>query len=72
MAGNVWEWCASRFQREIAIDAQQDVAIEAEVVLRGGSWRTLAANAGWDARRPGAPGVQTDDWGFRVCLKTLT
>jgi formylglycine-generating enzyme required for sulfatase activity len=72
MAGNVWEWCASPFVKEsISPEVKLNFAIDTDAALRGGSWRTPAAGAGWSARRGGAPGMQVDAWGFRVCLETL-
>ena len=38
MAGNVWEWCLTKWQKIYATPPDDDPAGDASRVLRGGSW----------------------------------
>jgi formylglycine-generating enzyme required for sulfatase activity len=67
MAGNVWEWCMTKWQENYAKPADDDPSGNALRVLRGGSW--FGPNPGivrCASRRWGTPGGRGDDGGFRV------
>jgi formylglycine-generating enzyme required for sulfatase activity len=81
MSGNVWEWCASEkddiyhqeiLQRSVIRDdfVSGESDINAEPVLRGGSYLERGGNASFSARTS-ASADDTDmslDRGFRLCL----
>ncbi len=58
MAGNVWEWTSSKYDKERS-------------VLRGGSWYNGGINCRCACRNDSEPNVRSNDAGFR-CARTLT
>jgi formylglycine-generating enzyme required for sulfatase activity len=81
MAGNVWEWCSTRWRDEkeqvYGYPYNPDDGREAldggdEVwrVLRGGSWYSDQKSARCAARDRDYPGFWNYYWGFRCCCAT--
>ena len=69
MAGNVWEWCLYPFEYEDPDDLAMD-NVDAQRVLRGGSW--LGSQVGCRAAVRGGygPNDRNRDFGFRLCLSS--
>ncbi len=73
MAGNVWEWCSTKWQgnyEEYEKKVDDDLAGSAVRVLRGGSWNLhpgLAASAFRSGYDPNYPRYV---WGFRVLVRS--
>lgn len=73
MAGNVNEWCISKFTYPYTYLKENDPEGDDERVQRGGGWRAVAGMLGCSARirrrpdpwRDGVPLMECD--GFRVC-----
>jgi serine/threonine-protein kinase len=68
MAGNVWEWTSSPYligSTMEAPDAQSLQTFRGHLVLRGGSWRTMAAGTQTTYRKPAPPEYRRDTTGFR-------
>ncbi|EGV28617.1 Sigma 54 interacting domain protein [Thiorhodococcus drewsii AZ1] len=63
LAGNLWEWCASK--RKDSIDLTIDSSGESRV-LRGGSWRDYRGLARADLRYDRRPVDRFGRYGFRV------
>jgi formylglycine-generating enzyme required for sulfatase activity len=71
MAGNLWEWCASRYANyaQEATRLQIDFASNVEgPVVRGGAYNVRDALAGWGARNWYFPNLHQHFTGFRVVL----
>jgi len=68
MAGNVWEWCRSRYvgYPYDPDDGREDLEGDARRVLRGGSFRNLEWYIRCADRYWLDPGLRSYDWGFRV------
>ncbi len=67
LAGNVWEWCRSRWT--LPYVSPEDANLEGDVlrVVRGGSWFNTAAQARCSSRLALIPNLRGDhDVGFRV------
>jgi len=65
LAGNVWEWCSSRYDL-------QDKNFRGDRVLRGGSWGFFQVNARSANRFSLNPNFRGNDFGFRVvCVAHL-
>jgi formylglycine-generating enzyme required for sulfatase activity len=58
MHGNVWQWCENLYEN--GGDRR---------VLRGGSWRSEAADARSASRGRGTPSLREKSFGFRVCFR---
>ncbi len=71
MSGNVWEWCATRWQKPYPYDVSQDEGSADYLegsgvrVLRGGSWDSDQYGARCAYRFRGSPGLRNDFSGFR-------
>lgn len=67
MSGNVWEWCATKWQDHYTYPEDNDLAGDYRRVVRGGSWSdgdpTLLRAA---FRAHGMPFIFSNSWGFRV------
>ena len=62
MSGNIWEWCATRWD-----SGANDLAGDAVRVLRGGSWfDDVASFFRTTARSSWNPGLRSDLRGFRI------
>jgi formylglycine-generating enzyme required for sulfatase activity len=79
MAGNVWEWCSTRWGRyafkaqfgfPYQSDEREDPEVDDSRVLRGGGWGNGAAQCRCSNRFGGRPGSGDIVWGFR-CARTL-
>lgn len=67
MVGNVWEWTSSLLMPyPYRKDQRENLDIQTERVLRGGSWRKGARSTRCSCREGGLPGLLQDDIGFRV------
>ena len=71
MHGNVWEWCDDEFHQDYSgapIDgsAWNSSEVAANRVVRGGSWYSSAVICRSAYRYGLAPGVRSDDVGFRL------
>jgi formylglycine-generating enzyme required for sulfatase activity len=72
MAGNVFEWCASRFSGAADDDvpiADGNVDVASEVVCRGGSWNRSRDALAIAYRGNSRPSVFSDNVGFRVICR---
>jgi eukaryotic-like serine/threonine-protein kinase len=72
MAGNVWEWCSTRWSIKYPYtpdDGREDLGGGEHEgrVLRGGSWAWTKASARCAARAGGDPGYGRTIWGLRCC-----
>jgi formylglycine-generating enzyme required for sulfatase activity len=69
MAGNVWEWCASRWAHPYAFPEDTDAEGDEDRVVRGGSWFNTAAQARCAYRLRLMANLRFDhDVGFRLVL----
>ncbi len=66
--GNVWEWTADPFTPDLSTQPPTNPAPGAFRTIRGGSWRTPAADCRSASRRGLVPDARQDDVGFRVVL----
>ena len=73
MAGNVWEWCLTKWRETYATPPDDDPAEDAATrVLRGGSWYDDNPGSVRCAYRGrGYPDGRIDDDGFRVARSSL-
>ena len=78
MHGNVWEWCSDEYQDNLGNDAMVDQVVEespfslgrldAQRVLRGGSWLDLGEHCRSAFREGYAAADRSRDNGFRFAL----
>lgn len=69
MAGNVWEWCSSRWTSPYAFPEDTNPEGEEDRVVRGGSWFNTAAQARCAYRLRLLANLRFDhDVGFRLAL----
>jgi formylglycine-generating enzyme required for sulfatase activity len=69
MAGNVWEWCLTKFREDYKnYKKLVDQGLEGDFprMLRGGSWDPIAVDARCAARDGGVPGNRDGIVGFRM------
>ncbi len=69
MHGNVWEWCASLYDKDYEGEEQEDASnnrSNATRVLRGGSWAFFASRAESASRFHTSPSYSNIYWGFRL------
>lgn len=71
MAGNVWEWTRSRWDRYPYAPKRErsDPASQDDVLVRGGSWSVRCGGARCAFRLRNLPGYRDADVGFRVVLR---
>ncbi len=74
MAGNVWEWCRSRFAPYPydANDGREDLEGDARRVLRGGSWLIGQYSARCAYRHRSYPSGSWLNLGFRVSVSPIS
>ncbi len=75
MAGNVWEWCSTRWQEDNRLPIEDEwtrdyLGGDVPRVLRGGSWNCVRGNARAAFREWNAPARTDAQFGFRCCLAT--
>jgi formylglycine-generating enzyme required for sulfatase activity len=77
MAGNVWEWCATKWQKTYPYDVEADewqpdyLDGTHSRVLRGGSWYLNRNYARCSFRNLYLPYDRFNDFGFRVVLASI-
>jgi formylglycine-generating enzyme required for sulfatase activity len=71
-AGNVWEWCATKWQNSYQDYADDnDLSGDSGRVVRGGSWSDVQSDARVSYRDGGTPGDRNDYQGLRCVLRVL-
>jgi formylglycine-generating enzyme required for sulfatase activity len=72
MAGNVWEWCVSRWAAPYVYPEDTNLESEGERVVRGGSWFNTAGQARCSYRLRLIPNLRFDhDVGFRLVRQSF-
>jgi formylglycine-generating enzyme required for sulfatase activity len=68
MAGNVWEWCATKWRASYREEPDDSPEGEASRVARGGSWYSDAQGVRGGCRNRDLPGNvwNVSRWGFRL------
>lgn len=74
MSGNVWEWtdldrASTSDQNQDASDPREDIQGVPSRVIRGGGWTSNPASASSYSRDALAPGVRSNDLGFRLVVQ---
>ena len=72
MHGNVWEWCQDRYDSypQQSVTDPRGPEAGSDCVLRGGSWRHVAARCRSAYRIRGDPSIRRDGLGFRLALSS--
>jgi formylglycine-generating enzyme required for sulfatase activity len=68
MAGNVWEWCRSKWASSYVTEEDDDPETDAPRVVRGGSWISEESYVRCAVRFKKYPHKPSDQIGFRIVL----
>jgi len=68
MAGNVWEWCLTKWRDSYRQPEDNDPAGSESRVLRGGAFDFFSRLVRCAYRRSGSPNLHWEDYGFRVVV----